>query len=104
MSMRVRFFWVGGVSGDCAWAADGEAGAPPVEGDEPGVVGSDGRVMSMSVLPSEATEEGAGGCAGAGAGSVGSYSLMVEARRWKSEGGASEPRCGGSAYRPSSVG
>ncbi len=73
-------------------------------GDEPGVVGSDGRVMSMSKLPSEATEEGAGGCTSAGAGSVGSYSLMVEARRWKSEGGASEPQCGGSAYRPRSVG
>ena len=104
MSMRARLFWVGGVSGGCARVADGDAGAPPVEGDEPGAVGSDGRVMSMTVLPSAAAGRGAGGGAGAGAGSAGSYSLMVEARRWKSEGGASEPRCGGSAYRPSSVG
>jgi hypothetical protein len=104
MSMRGRFLWVGGVVGGCAWAGDGEAGAPPVEGVEPGVVESGGRVMLMSVLPSWATGGGAGCCAGAAAGAVGSYSLMVEARRWKSEGGASEPRCGGSAYKSSSVG
>ena len=59
MSMRARFFWVGGVSGGCARAADGDAGAPPVEGDEPGAVGSDGRVMSMTVLPSAAAGRGA---------------------------------------------
>ena len=104
MSMRVRFFWVGGVSGSCAWAGDGEAGAPPVEGVEPGVAESGGRVISMSALPFAVAEGGAGYCTGAGAGAVGSYSLMVAARRWKSEGGASEPRCGGSAYKPSSVG
>ena len=60
MSMQVRFFWVGGVSGGCAWAGDGEAGAPPVEGVEPGVVGLGGRVMSMSALPSAAARGGAG--------------------------------------------
>ena len=77
---------------------------PPVEGVEPGVVESGGRVILMSALPFAVAGGGAGCCTGAGAGSVGSYSLMVVARRWKSEGGASEPRCGGSAYRPSSVG
>ena len=95
MSMRWRFFVVGGVETEVEELLDGEGGATPDEVDWGAPAGLGGRLVLITPpSPVMGWRGGGGGAAQAPAGE-GSYNRMVSARRWKFDGGASVPRCGG---------